>query len=121
VKLATPLESEVTGEPSRTLVALQSPAAALTVTFVGHVIAGGVLSTMNVALGPAAGALLPAVSEAVPAAMEIPIVPSPVVFVMVIVRVVPEPDTRTVPFAVPVLFNVTFPTASVLELKRGSA
>ena len=33
---------------------------------------GAVLSTVKVALGPAAGARLPAKSEAVPAAMEIP-------------------------------------------------
>ena len=42
------------------------------------VIVGGVLSSVAVALGPAAGALLPAVSVAVPAAIEIPRVPLPV-------------------------------------------
>ena len=121
VTLATPLASEVTGEPSATLVALQLPMPALTMTLVGQVIAGGVLSTVKVALGPAAGAMLPAVSDAVPAAMEMPIVPSPTVLVMVTVRVVPEPETKTVPLAVPVLFNVTFPAVSVLALKLTSA
>src|SRR5262249_36064987 len=116
-----PFESEVTGEPSATLVALQVPALALTMTFVGQVIAGGVLSTINVALGPAAGAVLPAASDAVPAAMEIPRVPSPVVLVMVTVREVPEPETKTVPLAVPVLFSVIFAGASVLALKCRSA
>src|SRR5215470_18855676 len=82
---------------------------------------GGVLSTVKVALGPAARAVLPTVSEAVPATMEMPIVPSPVVLVMVTVRVVPEPEIRTVPLAVPVLFNVTSAGVSVLELKFGSA
>src|ERR1043166_10062686 len=38
--------------------------------------AGAGLSTVNVPLGPALGALFPAVSVAVPAAMEIPIVRS---------------------------------------------
>jgi hypothetical protein len=78
---------------------------------------GGVLSTRKVVLGPAAAALLPAVSVAVPAAIEIPSVPSPVRLLIVIVRVVPEPVTPTVPLAVPVLLRVTFPVASVLALK----
>ena len=39
---------------------------------------GGVLSTVAVALGPAAPEVLPTVSVAVPAAIEIPRVPSPV-------------------------------------------
>src|SRR5258708_1506275 len=56
-------------------------------------ILGGVLSTMNVVLGPAAGARFPAVSDAVPAAMEIPSVPSPVIELSVIVRVRPLPVT----------------------------
>ena len=43
------------------------------------VTAGGVLSTVNVALGPAAKATFPAWSVAVPAATEILIVPSPVI------------------------------------------
>ena len=48
---------------------------------------------MKVALGPAAGARLPARSEAVPAAIEIPRVPLPVMLLMVTVRVRPEPVT----------------------------
>jgi len=82
---------------------------------------GAVLSTVNLALGPAAGALLPAVSVAVPAAIEMPSVPSPVMLERVTVRVVPLPLTPTVAFAVPVLFKVILPTASVLELKFASA
>ena len=49
---------------------------------------------MKVALGPAAGARLPARSEAVPAAIEIPRVPLPVMLLMVTVQVRPEPVTR---------------------------
>ena len=82
-----------------------------------RVMAGAVLSTINVVLGPAAAALLPAVSVAVPAATEMPIVPSPVILLIVTVRVLPLPEIATVPLAVPVLFNVIFPAASVLELK----
>ena len=78
---------------------------------------GAVLSTVNVLLGPAAGARLPAVSDAVPDASEIPSVPSPVMLEMVTVRVVvPVPETATDPFAVPVLFRVTLPDASVTVL-----
>ena len=61
------------------------------------VMAGGVLSTVTVKLGPAAGAVLPAVSVPVPAAMEIPKGPSPLISLRVTVRVVPEPDTASVP------------------------
>ena len=43
------------------------------------------LSTVKVALGPAAGARLPARSVAVPAAIEIPSVPLPVMLPMVTV------------------------------------
>ena len=82
---------------------------------------GAVLSTMKVALGPAAGARLPARSEAVPAAIEIPREPSPVMLLMVTVRVRPEPETLSVPLAVPVLFRVMFAAARVLELKFASA
>ena len=52
---------------------------------------GAVLSTMKVVLGAEAGARLPARSLAVLEAMEIPKVPSPVMLLMVTVRVVPEP------------------------------
>ena len=76
---------------------------------------GPVLSTVNVPLGPAAGAGLVAASVAVPAAILMPRVPLPVVPVMVTVRVVvPVPVTVTVPVAVPVgLFKVMFPVAKV--------
>jgi len=51
---------------------------------------------------------------AVPEAIDIPIVPSPVIEDTVIVRVVlPVPLTPTLPLAVPVLLSVTFPAASV--------
>ena len=75
------------------------------------------LSTVKVVLGPAAGALLPARSVAVPAAMEIPSVPLPVILLIVTVRVKPVPVTATVPVAVPVVFRVILPVASVLALK----
>src|SRR5436190_3704543 len=77
---------------------------------------GTVASTVKVVLGPAAGALL-RVSVAVPAAIEIPSVPSPLMLESVTVRVVvPLPETPTVALAVPVLFNVILPAASVTEL-----
>ena len=79
--------------------------------------AGPVLSTIKVELGPAAAAKLPALSDAVPAASEIPSEPSPVMELIVTVRVVPEPVTATVPEALPVAFSVTLPAASVLALK----
>ena len=64
------------------------------------------------------GALLPAVSVAVPAGMVIPSVPAPVVELMVTVRVFPVPVTvATTPFAESVLFRVIFPMASVLAKK----
>src|SRR6266513_1116476 len=81
----------------------------------------GPLSTVNVVLGPAAGAVLPAVSVAVPAAMEIPRVPLPVMLESVTVRVVPLPVTAIDAVTVPVVFSVISPTASVLELKFVSA
>ncbi len=40
---------------------------------------------------------------------------------MVTVRVRPEPETLTVPLAVPVVFSVMFAAARVLELKFASA
>src|SRR5436190_1762464 len=81
---------------------------------------GAVLSTVNVVLGPAAGALFPAVSVAVPAAMEMPSVPSPVMLESVTVRVLPVPVTPTVAL-VPLAFNVTFPADNVLDPKAVSA
>ncbi len=70
--------------------------------------------TVNVVLGPAAAARFPTVSDAVPEAIEMPRVPSPLMLEMVTVRVVrPEPDTATVPVAVPVVLSATLPFASV--------
>jgi hypothetical protein len=83
---------------------------------------GAVLSTVKVALGPAAGAELPAKSVPVPEAIERPIVPLPLKLESVTVRVEPLPETLTVPaVAVPVVFKLMFPEASVLELKLASA
>ena len=84
-------------------------------------IVGAVLSTVKVVDADEAGAEFPARSVAVPPAIEIPNVPSPVMLEIVTVRVVPEPDTPTVPVAVPVVFNVILPVPSVLELKFASA
>jgi hypothetical protein len=70
---------------------------------------------MNVPLGPAGPALFPAASVAVPAAIEIPSVPSPVVPEIVTVRVaVPVPLTAIMPVAVPVVFSVMFVVASAI-------
>jgi len=81
---------------------------------------GRMLSQVKTALGPAAGALLPDLSVAVPSGMEMPRVPSPLMALMVTVRVVPVPVTATVPLAVPVLFRVMFAGTRVLELKFAS-
>jgi hypothetical protein len=78
-------------------------------------------ATVKVVLALLADAVFPATSLAVPAAMVMPSVPVPVMLLRVTVRVVPEPVTATVPSAVPVLFNVMLPTASVLALKAASA
>src|SRR5437762_3360744 len=83
--------------------------------------AGPLLSTVNVVLGPAAGAVLPSVSVAVPAAMEIPREPLPVMLESVTVRDVPVPVTAIDAVAVPVVFSVISATPSVLALKFGSA
>ena len=69
----------------------------------------------------AAGAVFVALSVAVPAAIEMPRVPAPVMPEIVTVYAVPEPDRATVPLAVPVLFNVIFASAKVLVLKFASA
>ena len=69
---------------------------------------GAVLSTVNVALVEA-GALLPAPSVAVLAAMLNPNVPSPVIDETVIVGVAVVPLlTVAVPLAEPFVFSVTF-------------
>ena len=76
---------------------------------------GGVFPTAKVPLGPAAEAKFPARSLAVPAAIEMPNVPSPVIPETVTVRVVPLPLIPSVPLAVPVLFNVTAEALNVLD------
>src|SRR6266704_660147 len=85
------------------------------------VMAGPLLSTVNGMLGPAAGAVLPARSVAVPAAIEMAIVPSPVMLESVTVRVVPVPDTPIDAVAVRVAFNVMLLAESVLALNAVSA
>ena len=60
-------------------------------------------------------------SVAVPAAMEIPSGPSPVMLESVTVRVVPVPVTAIDAVAVPVVFSVISSTLSVLALKFASA
>ncbi len=79
------------------------------------------LSAVKVVLGPAAEAEFPARSVAVPAAIEMPSVPSPVMLDSVTVQLAPLPLTATDALAVPVLFRVMLPAASVLALKFGSA
>lgn len=75
------------------------------------------MSTLKVVLGPAAGAVLPIASDAVPAEIDIPSEPSPVIPEMATVRVVvPLPDTLTVPVAVPVVFSVTSAALSVTDV-----
>lgn len=83
--------------------------------------AGGVLSTVKVTLGPPTDAKLPPKSLAVPAATEIPNVPSPLTPEIVTVREAPLPVTPRVPVAVPVLLSVMFPALKVLPLKFTSA
>ena len=99
---------------------VNSPTTGLGVALAGVATVGPVLSVVKVALGPAAGARLPTLSDAVPAAMPIPRLPSPVMFSMVTICVTPVPETATVPLAVPVVFRVTLPGLSVLPAKNGS-
>ena len=78
---------------------------------------GAVVSTVTLALGPLATALLPAASWAVFAARLMSSVPFPLRLVSVTVRVVGSlPLTLTVPVAVPVAFSVTSAAASVIVL-----
>ena len=75
---------------------------------------GPVLSTVNVPLGPAAGAkIIPSV--AVPAAIDIPIVPSPVIPLSVTVRVTLPVPVTTIVLAVadPPRFNEISVSAKV--------
>ena len=97
------------------------PVTGLGVALAGAATVGPVLSTVNVELGPAAGAKLPAKSEAVPAAIEIPSEPLPVISLKVTVRVKPVPVTPTVPLAVPVSFKVMFAGARLMVLSSVSA
>ena len=91
------------------------PCAAATATGCVTIAAGKMFSTRKVALGPAAGARLPATSRAVPAANAIAISPSPVVSEIVTVRVTPVPATVTRPAAaLPVAVTVTSAAVSVL-------
>ena len=77
---------------------------------------GPELSTMNAADGPAAGARLPPL-EALPAAMLMATVPSPVQVNNVTVRVVfPDPLTPFKQFAVPVVMRVMSALLSVIAL-----
>ncbi len=73
---------------------------------------GALLLTVKVVLGPAPEAVFPARSEAVPEAIDIPSVPSPLMLEMVIVLVEPVPESVTVPSAVPVLLRVILPGPS---------
>ena len=80
--------------------------------FVTDAVTGLVLSTVTVALGPAAAAVLPAASTAVPAPIEMLSVPSPVIVDSVTVRVVALTVTSAAA-AVPVEFTVISLACSV--------
>lgn len=78
-------------------------------------ITGTVLSTVKMALGPVANAVLPARLLAVAAPMLIPMVPSPLMAETVTVRpAVPLPLTATLPVALPLVARVTSPAARVM-------
>ena len=81
---------------------------------------GAELSTANVALGPAARARLPATSEAVPEAIEIPRVPLPEMPDSVTVRVVPLPETTMLLAVAPLPFKLMLPEERVALLKLAS-
>ena len=75
---------------------------------------GAVLSSINVVEGPAPAAKFEAASVAVPEAIVIPTVPSPVQEDSVTVRVlVPAPETAAEQLAVPVLLTVISAFAKV--------
>ena len=78
------------------------------------------MSTMKGALAPAA-AVLPAKSLAVPAAMEMPSVPSPVMLEIVTVRVLPLPETLNVPVAEPAVLSEMSVGARVIAPRKMSA
>jgi hypothetical protein len=79
---------------------------------------GGVVSTLKVLLGPAAGALLPALSVADPALMEIPMVPLPLIEVRETVHLGAAQLTLFVAVglsvAPPVVLRVTFSSTRVI-------
>ena len=85
------------------------------------VIVGAVLSTVKVLLAVEAGAVLPAESLAVPAAIEMPTVLLPVMLVIVTVRGLPLLETSTVPLAVPLRLSVTPFVESVFVFRFASA
>ena len=79
------------------------------------VITGPVLSTVNI-FDVAAGAEKP-FFRALPLAIEIASVPFPVILETVtVLELKPEPDTETVPFAVPVLFNEISEVLKLIEV-----
>ena len=92
-----------------------TPVAGLVVVTVGKP------TTVNIADGPAPGAVLPAISEAVPDAIVMPRLPPPLMLFMVTVRVAPVPVTASVPVALPVAFKVILLVDSVAALKAASA
>src|SRR5438132_1318522 len=82
---------------------------------------GRVLSTLKVVLGPAASVRLPARSQPEPASIEMPSEPSPLMLLMVTVRVAPVLLSKlSVPPAVPVVLRCTLVVDSVLDLKLAS-
>src|SRR5947209_5314926 len=93
----------------------------LAVWFDGRVTVGPLLSTMKVVLGPAASDWLPARSNPEPASMEIPSVPSPVMLLMVTVRMAPVLLSKLrVPVALPVALRCTLAADRVLDWKLAS-
>jgi hypothetical protein len=82
---------------------------------------GAVLSAVKLTLGPAAGARFATVSVAVPAAIEMLNVPSPVMLEIVTMRVAPVPLTLAVPPAVPLVSSDTSAALNVLARKFSSA
>ncbi len=72
------------------------------------------VSTVNVVLGPAAGALLLALSVADPALMEIPMVPLPLIEVRETVHLGAAQLTLFVAAAPPVVLRVTLSSTRVI-------
>ena len=82
-----------------------------------RVVTLGALCTVNVVERAVEGARFPAVSLAVALAIEMPMVPKPVMLEIVTVLVVPLPVTPINPVAVPVLWRAMSPTDRVEALK----